>query len=40
MSRSARRILAMAGFAALALTAPALPAVAAPATAHPTARRT
>ncbi len=38
MSRSARRILAMAGFAALALTAPALPAVAAPAAAHPTAR--
>lgn len=38
MSRSARRILAMAGFAALALTAPALPAVASPAAAHPTAR--
>lgn len=37
MARSARRILAMAGFAALALTAPALPAVAAPAAAHPTA---
>ena len=41
MPRSARRILALAGFAALALTAPALPAVAAPATpgaTHPTAR--
>jgi hypothetical protein len=41
VSRSPRRILAMAGFAALALTAPALPAVASPATTagvHPTAR--
>ncbi|WP_439381310.1 putative Ig domain-containing protein [Amycolatopsis lexingtonensis] len=38
MSRSARRILATAGFAALTLTVPALPAVAAPSTVHPTAR--
>jgi hypothetical protein len=38
--RSFRRLLAMAGFAALALSAPALPAVASPAAAavHPTAR--